>query len=244
MFGHPRGKRAFTLLEVMVSLMILSVITVSIFTLFAQTLNTWTKAAADMEKYSNARAFLDRISSELTAATIDRWNSIYFIGYIGPSGVRSSTFDEIYFVSNTASGDLAEIGYWLDDQGYIQRYQRTAGLKFADPNYLLFSATASNTTTIQDMASNITGLYFCYWKEGDTAWPTAMPPVTPPALRIWDSRPGTTFVETITPSDANDDSKLPEAVRVTIRIKDNFTKNDEFFTTVVYVPEAEIHNNP
>lgn len=237
------AKSGFTLLEVLISLMILGVVTVTIFTVFSQTLNTWRKAAADMEKYGNARAFLDRISLELSGATIDRWSSIYFAGFSGGSGPRGSSFDELYFVSNAVSGDFAEIGYWLAGDGTLMRYYRNANLEFDRTSYDLFSGAESlDEVTEEGVASNISGLFFSFWKDGSTAWNTSMPPMAPGALRTWDSRPGTTFAETSTPFSTADDLKLPKAVRITLLIKDTYTQKNEYFSTVVYIPEAEVHN--
>ena len=66
-----KKKKGFTFLEVLISLMILSIVTVSIFAIFTQGLDVWRKAISDMRKYESARAFLDMISAELIGATIE-----------------------------------------------------------------------------------------------------------------------------------------------------------------------------
>ncbi|MFC2140457.1 prepilin-type N-terminal cleavage/methylation domain-containing protein [Candidatus Auribacterota bacterium] len=231
----------FTLLEVLIALMVLSVIMVAIFTIFSQALNTWRKAAADMEKYGNARAFLDRISTELSGTTITSWDSIFFLGSIEGSGPIGTFNDELFFVSNMTTSSntashLAEIGYWLDDDDdKLYRYYRDTGLDFENLSYDLFTTSPLPAdATIEVIAENIEKLFFSYWRTGATVWDF---PVTS-TLRTWDSR--TNAAISATPADFYDDGKLPKAIKITLTIKDKYTQNDENFSTVIYIPKAEL----
>lgn len=240
-FNKKRKHNAgFTLLEILVSMMILGFLTVSIFTIFSQTINAWTKAAQDMRKYSNIQAFFDRISLELTASTINSWGTLYMVGY--PAGVgcpQTTNDDAMFFVCNVSdmqgnqSGELVEIGYWLDPTGNIKRYYKGTNVDYSDPSYTLYSASPPNAD-IETIASGISMLYFCFWEEGTTDWRSLS---DPNCLRTWDSRLSADSV--MTPGYFEDDRKLPSAVKVVVMVRNDFNSVDEYFSTVIYIPESE-----
>lgn len=239
-FLKKKKQSGFTLLEVLISMMILGFLTVSIFTIFSQTINAWSKAAQDMRKYANIQAFFDRISIELTAATINSWGTIYAVGY--PSGVgcpQTTTQDAMFFVCNVSdamgnqSGELAEIGYWLDPAGNIKRYYKGTDVDYSDPSYSLYTSSPPDSD-IETIASDIDMLYFCYWEEGTTDWKNLNDPT---CLRVWDSRLNVDSV--MTPGYFADDRKLPSAVKVVVMIHNDVNRIDEYFSTVIYIPESE-----
>ena len=229
MIWVKRKKRGFTFLEVLISLMILSVVTVSVFAIFTQGLDVWRKAITDMNKYANARAFLDTISAELLGATIDPWGNLFFLGTnmsTGSTSPYSDDGDVLYFFSNvtttaTNSTHLAEISYWFTRTsaltGDINRYINTTGIDFSDSGYTPFANPAA---TAEAVAANIVGLNFEYWHTTNGNF----------GKSNWDST---------NDSIADEYAKLPEAVRITVTIRDDFNRQNEDFSTVVYLPESE-----
>lgn len=241
-FKDRKKTAAFTLLEVLISMMILGFLTVSIFTIFSQTINAWSKAAQDMRKYSNIQSFFDRISLELTAATINSWGTLYAVGYKGGVGCPyTTTSDALFFVCNASdmmgnqSGELVEIGYWLDPTKNIKRYYKGTNVNYSNPSYTLFTSSPPDSD-IETIASDIEFLYFCYWEEGTTSWKNL---TDSSCLRYWDSRLSADSV--VTPGLFFDDRKLPTAIKVVVMVRNDFNKTDEFFSTVIYIPESETY---
>lgn len=239
-FKTKNKTAAFTLLEVLISMMILGFLTVSIFTIFSQTINAWTKAAQDMRKYANIQAFFDRISLELTAATINSWGTLYAVGYPGGVGCPYTTNDDAFFFTcnvsdmmGNQSGELVEIGYWLDPTGNIKRYYKGTDVDYSNPAYTLYTS-APPASDIETIASDVQMLYFCYWEEGTTSWKNLNDPT---CLRVWDSRLNADSV--MTPGYFVDDRKLPTAVKVVVMVRNDFNRVDEYFSTVIYIPESE-----
>jgi prepilin-type N-terminal cleavage/methylation domain-containing protein len=68
--GSIRSRRAFTLLELLAVMAILSLITVSLFTIFQQGSETWRLSAARTEAYIKARHILEMMSREIRGAVL------------------------------------------------------------------------------------------------------------------------------------------------------------------------------
>ncbi len=68
--GRLRGRRGFTLTEILAVIAILSMITVSLFTMFRQGTETWRLSSARTEAFIKARQILDMMSREIRGAVL------------------------------------------------------------------------------------------------------------------------------------------------------------------------------
>jgi prepilin-type N-terminal cleavage/methylation domain-containing protein len=129
--GGCLGIRAFTLLEILVSMTILAIMGAALFTMFHQSTRTWMWADARTQQFVAGREALGLIASELRQAVVDpNANSSVqgasFWGQddkntIGDYKEGEVYYDQIDFVAPTemhssgAKQDLCVIGYWADD---------------------------------------------------------------------------------------------------------------------------------
>ncbi|NQT81510.1 prepilin-type N-terminal cleavage/methylation domain-containing protein [bacterium] len=135
-FVHPR--RGFTLLELLAVMVILSMITVSLFTIFSQGSETWRRSGARTEAYLKARQILEMMSREIKGAVLittargpdaepdgpsDPPKRADFRG-LDADGLQEwrnneqEFSDQIYFVTpvaNSGRQELCMIGYWVKD---------------------------------------------------------------------------------------------------------------------------------
>ena len=103
----PNGKRsraAFTLIELMVSMAILGLIMVILFSIFEEVNKAWLNSENRVETFTQARAVLDFLSRELSQAVATP--KITFYGDV----------NKLYFIAplNTDpanQADLCEVGY-------------------------------------------------------------------------------------------------------------------------------------
>lgn len=139
MSGRRRGSRAFTLTEMLAVMAILSMIVVSLFTIFQQGTETWRLSSARTEAYIKARQILEMMAREIKGAVI-------ITAAAGPQvvpatgvpkradfiGVDSAKLgdwqtwrnspqkfsDQLYFVTpvtNSGRQELCMLGYWIKD---------------------------------------------------------------------------------------------------------------------------------
>jgi len=80
--GAEKGvnKKGFTLVEILVSTTILVIAMASIYVSFQGGVTAWAKGTARMKVYLNARAALDMMSRELSAAFVYSTNNQFFYG--------------------------------------------------------------------------------------------------------------------------------------------------------------------
>ena len=71
-FPAPRD-RAFTLIEVLVSMVVLAIIVGIIFSMISQTGSLWKNTSAKMESYKNARAAFDAMTRTISQATLNTY---------------------------------------------------------------------------------------------------------------------------------------------------------------------------
>jgi prepilin-type N-terminal cleavage/methylation domain-containing protein len=147
--GHKN--RGLTLTEVMVVVAILSVLTLSIYTVFKSGIDAWSKSETHLEVYQNARVALDQISRELPGAFVG--------GVAGGFQGEDSNPDTLVLVT-TYGGATYQIRYSLDTaRGVLIRQHDENPEDFANPVY-----------TDIDFAFNINGLNFDYYPQGGAAW--------------------------------------------------------------------------
>ncbi len=138
--GSLRARRGFTLLELLAVMVILGLISVSLFTLFKQGSDTWRISAARTEAYLKARQILEMMSREMKGAVLvtttrgpesylqsetyrDRGFRADFRGFHGdPRNWRGGSqqySDQVYFVApvtNSGRQELCMMGYWIKDE--------------------------------------------------------------------------------------------------------------------------------
>lgn len=142
-----RDRSGFTLVEILISLAILTMIVASTFTIFRTSSKSWQKGEARSERYHNARSAMGKMSMELSQAVMREDGLCKFIG----------EKDEVAFISfvSSSSGvfESAEIEYWLDeDRKLLLRNEDT------EPDYDFSTQDKSDI-----LADNISILEFSYY---------------------------------------------------------------------------------
>ncbi|MDO8489399.1 MAG: prepilin-type N-terminal cleavage/methylation domain-containing protein [Candidatus Omnitrophota bacterium] len=126
-YSSMKRRAGFTLIEGLIVLAILGLLIGTLYIVFNTGLASWKKSEARLEIYQNSRSALEIMTREISAAIINPTapnppgaNSIYFLGYNAPSGLRANNIGgEIYFVgpgnadNTNGKSDLCEMGYWL-----------------------------------------------------------------------------------------------------------------------------------
>ncbi len=140
-------QKAFTLVEILISLAILAMIVASTFTIFRSSSKSWQKGEARSERYNNARLAIGKMSMEISQAVIAENSPAKFIG----------EKDEVSFISFISSADgvfeQVEIEYWLDtERRVIMRNED------AEPDYDFLTQDYSDI-----LADNISELEFSYY---------------------------------------------------------------------------------
>jgi len=158
-----RSGRAFTLLELLAVMVLLSLITISLFTIFQQGSDTWRLSAARTEAYIKARNILEMMSREIRGAVL-------ITQARGPEAyLKDESFRDPPFSANFRgfNGDNDEfqrnLPGWRDTSSGSSREQR-----YSDQVY--FVAPVTNSAE-QDLC--MIG-YFVKDVNGDTAAP--LPP--------------------------------------------------------------------
>jgi prepilin-type N-terminal cleavage/methylation domain-containing protein len=145
--GHRRrGEKAFSLIEILTAMAILSII-VFVLASMANTAGTiWTQGENQNQHRQRARAVLDVLSRELRSATLGvaplapEGNALQLV--INPPLAqkyrnRDAIFWQAPIATETSKGDLAEIGYfirWTGNQASLCRFFINPG----DSDYLVY----------------------------------------------------------------------------------------------------------
>ena len=98
-YGLAVAKSGFTLTEILVAVTILAITVAAIYTSFKGGLTSWTKGTIRMERYQNARAALEMMSREISAAIIIAADGSYQIDFYGVDNtetVSGETVDDDY----------------------------------------------------------------------------------------------------------------------------------------------------
>ena len=207
---YSMREKGFTLVEILIALAILAVIVTSTFVIFRSSSNSWQKGEKRSERYHNARVAIGKMSTEISQAVVNENKLSKFIG----------NNEEVGFVSfvSTAEGifELVEIEYWLDKDGrFLMRNEDI------DPD---FDFSTQDNSDI--LAENITLLEFSYY-DGSTwseAWNIS---------EIEEGAEGETEEE-----QEIDESTLPKAVRIKIKVEDKSGKESEIFEVVTHLKTA------
>ncbi|MEJ2744777.1 MAG: type II secretion system protein GspJ [bacterium] len=185
--GTARGRRGFTIVEVLMAILITSVIAGIIYGSYMGGLRIIYASQKDMERTHMADVILDRITSDLACAFL-RADKEYLI-FVGGGGDGEYSSDSLTFISSNherASRDarestLSEVSYFLDPDGGDDLYI----LRREDPSLDDDPFSGGDTRIIGE---GVAELRFEY--NGEGGWTSS-----------WDSR---------------ENSSLPTAVRVSL----------------------------
>ena len=207
-------KKGFTLTEILVAVTILTIAVAAIYTSFKGGLTSWTKGTARMERYLNARAALDMMSRELSAALIVAVSSTYAIDFVY-SNDSEVTLRFATAMYRDEEANLVEVAYDYNSSTKEVRRAIDANANFPYDK----SKSSPSGFTFNPLCSNVNSLEFELW-DG-SSWRSD-----------WDSR---TAAETGGISATRD--LLPKGVKITITVQDELQQEEEqIFSTTVYLP--------
>jgi len=202
-----RSEQGFTLLEMLVAVVIISVILGVIYGSFAGTSRTYALLEANEDVYQTAQTFLAMISRELRSAYFTN-ASQGFMGIGTEGGLEGEETDSIYFVTrshrrsraNAKEGFLAEIGYFFDTD------------TLTDEKQLFKSIDATVDGDIQDggtlypLTDRVDSLKFSYYDKKSDTW-----------LEEWDGQKM---------------GRLPDRIQVELAVLDDGDHVTHFRTTI------------
>lgn len=148
--------KGLTLIEVLVVVTILSVLTLTLYTVFKSGADAWSKSETRLDIYQNARVVLDQISRELAGAIVGESaaNGARFVGI-------DADPDTIEFVTNFA-GSLYRI-----------RYERLAGTTRLQRSYEENPADFNNPAYTNIEFNELTNdIQFTYWIASASSVPS------------------------------------------------------------------------
>ena len=237
--NSAKNSTGFTLIEMLVSLVIVAIIVASVYTAFDCGKNSWQVGETIVQKNQNARAALDIMSREITCALINDWDNQYRLDFYGANVTAppattwrtNSVGDELYFIarlnpdSASANADICEVGYYLTDEDsdsvgdVVRKFYVTDGALPANFDYE-FDSPSGNGSGFE-LGLNVTNLDFRYYNG--SSWQDT-----------WDSRRNG-FNGAV--ADGAEKGTLPEAVEITITVQDEKQVAEaRTFKSVVYLP--------
>ncbi len=186
-------RNGLTLIELLVTMSILALLILILYSVFNISLRGWKKSDSVLEASTIARVVIERMSREISGAIIDGGNNFYCLGFdqAAPSTWHADNqADEFYFIAPINPGDseysdLCEVGYWLgldnDGKKVLKRFYAVDDRKEhpANPNFDFdFSTPAGNN---DEFSQNISNLEFEFF---DKTGASLVPPVDsrPPPL--------------------------------------------------------------
>jgi len=205
------AKKGVTLMELLVVLALLSIVSLSLFTIFRTATESYSKGDARTQAYQNARAALEQMARDVKGAMMDDAIPIDMEG----------TSTTLFFVSpneNSGDMDLCELGYWIrTSDNTLMRHIDIADKNDSPPLDFDFDTPSRSyeETDVFDryeLALYIPRLELEYY-DG-TTW-----------TNIWDT--------------ATVNTSLPSAVKITIDAGDEKGQETNTFSTVVYLPNAK-----
>lgn len=164
--------KGLTLLEVLIVVTVLSVLSLSLYTVFKSGVEAWSKSETRLEIYQNARAILDQMSRELAGA---------FVG--GDVEFRGEA-DELEFVTNY-SDSIYKIKYELGDDNTLKRKYIENPVDYTSADYANKENGPDGTDQgIIDFGFMINDIQFEYWDGDiwDDDW--SSPNVLPGAVKV------------------------------------------------------------
>lgn len=225
--SHRSARRkGLTLIEILVVSVIFAILATSLFVVFKAGLDSWRRTQAHIEVYQNARAALDMMTRELSAAYLNSTNpaitfqgffkSIVLSGWVTPSGG-----DEVFFIAALnpslnyadATSDLCKVGYYLDNTNnqlmkyfYYVKTGTTPNYDFANTTDVIISKIASNVTGFGLWYQDVNGGHLVRWDSSNPSWTTNF-------------------------------NKKPTRVVITLTVKEPNSAKTQTFTTGICIPQ-------
>ena len=224
---YPLSSRAFTLIEIMITTVVLSLLIAGVYSIFKGSADSWTKGNVRMERYQNARAILEMMSREISCAMVNEARKIYMLGVDNNGFQTNSIKDELYFVApiNPTSdiilnnkSDLCEMGYYIKGDASdteIRRICMESNLDF------VFKPELESGFQNNSLGIAVVDLQFYYYYNNDDA----------DSQVNWGS------------NDSDADTylyKLPKKIKIVLKTRDEEAREDtQTFETTVFIPGAE-----
>lgn len=237
------GARAFTLLELLASMAILTVIVALLFSGFSQANRAWLQSENRVETFVQARAALDFISKELSQAMattnisfLGSANSVAFIAPVSTDPTELVDIEEVVYLLNGHKLERQVSAFidgptWWDFYTSPQNWPTTTSL---------IATVAENIVSLQLDYVGTDGVFRVFWNSTTAAgWSGAIPSGST------DVRP-----ETMT-------NRTPAGVVITLRVIDSraakrlqpgmsftvsnniITQAKQTFTTFVAIPSRQ-----
>jgi len=153
--GATGLKRSFTLVEILVVLAILSILSLTLYVVFDQSLKSWKKAESKLDIYQNARISFEQMTRELEGAVLyyDPANNNFSLIGLNANPDNISFVTPIY-TNNGSEYELCKARYYVNNNNLLRElFRNVAG------------AGASAT-----LALNVTDLQLKYWDSGASNW--------------------------------------------------------------------------
>lgn len=204
-----RGRKGFTIVELMISISILLILFAMLAVIFKATQESFSKANALQDVINTSRIIIERMHNEISAAFFDPQGRASLIGADEVTGrlKAGSIADELFFcmpLTESEDSDIAEIGYWLRSDGNLIRHYE------ADANFDFLSADADD-----ELGLIVRDLQFTFF-DG-TAY-----------IDTWDSRLG-----------AAQEGKSPKTVKAVFTVSDDDNLIVKDFETVVFISSGK-----
>jgi prepilin-type N-terminal cleavage/methylation domain-containing protein len=165
-------RSAFTLIEVIVSTLILSILVILMSQMLLTSESAWSHGEANKERMQNARAISDFIGNELRAALlpVGRTNTSSLQFVVNPTAIGTTTFNnhdavfwQVPLATDQTLGDVAEVGYFVqwdttnpaNPHSQLCRFFANPGTgTTTNPNFLIYSNPSAwlSTSILQSVA--------------------------------------------------------------------------------------------
>ncbi len=241
-----RGERGFTLLEITVTLGILSVVLAIVYGVFSQTIGSKELAERRADEVAGARGALARIARDLESArpVTSMVPAPQSVATAGPTPTTRSTFipERGLFLARVHTED----GVALDDLAFTAFLRRPTAAAFAasDLGIVHYFVGAfepqSGPALYRETVFSLTGDSFDPDKPNPGASTMILPGVTELDFRFFD---GSDWVDGWDSTDARNFAPAPRAVEITLGIVDR-DGNVERYVTSVDVPIVRTLKNP
>jgi len=159
-FPHHARPHGFTLVELIVSIGVLSILFLLLFGILNQLSGTWTQIRAQIYRHQNGQAILGLIASDLRVAMLpqNRMETHSLQLVVDPPALLTASPNNYLFphaifwqapiATNTTNGNIAEVGYFIRwDTTTNPSNPRATLCRFfvnpSDANYLIYSTTQS-----------------------------------------------------------------------------------------------------
>lgn len=227
---RPLNKRGFTLIELMISVVLMLILVGAVVMVFRDTSNVFTMAEAKMSVYQNARAALELMSRELTSADnteITLWGIDTKLTINNPGVGASFPFVHLRFKTNTSwiSGTTRQNG-----MAFVEYYSEAAsGLVGSDLWNLKRRVRSWDTGTnaLTQRSDDILAQYIA--KDSDRE-----------GLRIdyFNYSGGTWTVGLPVSAFAFPYNSLPGAIRITMVVTDKEKRVQHTVSRTVWLPKS------